>query len=75
MISELPDSDGFVGRREELAFLHEAFARAREERARFVPVEGEAGIGKSRLIAEFTAAIGAEAVVATGQCSEHVRRP
>ncbi|HEY5426633.1 MAG TPA: AAA family ATPase, partial [Candidatus Tumulicola sp.] len=75
MISEVPGNDGFVGRREELAFLHEAFARARDERSRFVPIEGEAGIGKSRLIEEFAASIASEATIASGQCSEQVRSP
>ena len=75
MISEPLGNDGFVGRREELAFLHESFVRARDERARFVPIEGEAGIGKSRLIDEFSAAIAPEATLASGQCSEQVRSP
>ncbi|HEY1653814.1 MAG TPA: AAA family ATPase [Candidatus Tumulicola sp.] len=75
MISEPLANDGFVGRREELAFLYETFARARDERARFVPVEGEAGIGKSRLIDEFAAAIAGQAAIASGQCSEQVRSP
>jgi DNA-binding CsgD family transcriptional regulator len=75
MISEPLASDGFVGRREELAFLHESFVRARDERSRFVPIEGEAGIGKSRLIDEFSAAISGEAALASGQCSEQVRSP
>lgn len=75
MISPAFGHEGFVGRREELAFLHEAFACARDERSRFVPIEGEAGIGKSRLIEEFTKSIASEAVVAAGQCSEHVRSP
>ena len=68
-------SDSFVGRREELAFLHESFAIARDTQARFVPLEGEAGIGKSRLLAEFCSAIASEAIIARGDCSEHVRNP
>ncbi|MGA8532603.1 MAG: AAA family ATPase [Candidatus Tumulicola sp.] len=75
MISAIPGYEGFVGRREELAFLHEAFARACEERSRLVAVEGEAGIGKSRLIDEFTRPIASAATVAFGQCSEQVRSP
>ncbi len=75
MIAEILGNDGFVGRREELAFLHESFVRARDERARFVPIEGEAGIGKSRLIDEFGASIAADATIASGQCSEQVRSP
>lgn len=75
MILSALRSDRFVGRREELAFLHEEFAAACGGRARFVPIEGEAGIGKSRLVAEFVSALGSQATVATGQCSEHVRSP
>lgn len=76
MISESLAHDGFVGRREELAFLLETFAQARDEgRPRFVPIEGEAGIGKSRLIDEFVTAVANEAAVVAGQCSEQVRSP
>jgi DNA-binding CsgD family transcriptional regulator/tetratricopeptide (TPR) repeat protein len=75
VISRAFGNDGFVGRREELAFLHESFAQAREEHSRFVPIEGDAGIGKSRLIGEFAAAIASEATIATAQCSEQVRSP
>ena len=67
--------DGFVGRHDELAFMRDAFALARDSGARFVPVEGEAGIGKSRLIAEFAASVSGAALVARGDCSEHVRDP
>lgn len=76
MISESLARDGFVGRREELGFLLETFAQACDEgRARFVTIEGEAGIGKSRLSGEFVAAVGSDAAVVTGQCSEQVRSP
>jgi DNA-binding CsgD family transcriptional regulator/tetratricopeptide (TPR) repeat protein len=75
VISELAGYDGFVGRREEMAFLYEAFGHVRDERSRFVAIEGEAGIGKSRLIDEFAASIASEAAVASGQCSEQIRSP
>lgn len=76
MISESLARDGFVGRREELAFLIETFAQTRDEgRARFVPIEGDAGIGKSRLIDEFATAVASQAAIVTGQCSEQVRSP
>ncbi len=75
MISRAFGYEGFVGRREELAFLHEAFSSARDERSRFVPIEGDAGIGKSRLIEEFVASIASDATIASGHCSEHVRSP
>ncbi|MDQ2991197.1 MAG: AAA family ATPase, partial [Candidatus Eremiobacteraeota bacterium] len=75
MLRAVVACDDFVGRREELAFLHEEFAAARDGRTRFVPIEGEAGIGKSRIAAEFLSGIGSGAVVRNGQCSEHVRTP
>jgi tetratricopeptide (TPR) repeat protein len=51
----------FVGREPELAVLENSLARAvRDRRAQLVSVFGEAGLGKTRLVAEFTA--GAERV-------------
>jgi len=47
----------FVGRGGELGFLEEAFAAAEGARGQLVFVVGEAGLGKSRLIAEFRARI------------------
>jgi class 3 adenylate cyclase/tetratricopeptide (TPR) repeat protein len=45
----------FVGREEELELLQNALARAsRDRRAHLVTVFGEPGIGKSRLVREFT---------------------
>src|SRR5262245_37396222 len=45
----------FVGREEELELLQNALARAtRDRRAHLVTVYGEPGIGKSRLVREFT---------------------
>ncbi|MDP9024598.1 MAG: AAA family ATPase [Candidatus Eremiobacteraeota bacterium] len=75
MILSAVRSERFVGRREELSFLLEEFAAACDGRARFVAIEGEAGIGKSRLVAEFVASLGARATVVTGQCGEHIRSP
>jgi adenylate cyclase len=43
----------FIGREEELRQLGELCARARQGRAQVVSLVGEAGIGKSRLVAEF----------------------
>ena len=50
-----------VGRDAELAQLMAAFAAMREGRAQVVSVVGEAGTGKSRLIAELFARLGADA--------------
>ncbi len=62
-------STPFVGRARELAELHAAFARARDEQAcRIVTVAGAPGIGKSRLAGEFLTALGDEATVLAGRC-------
>ena len=51
---ESVDTGPFVGRRHELAVLGDRVARARDGRCEVVVVEGEAGIGKTRLILEET---------------------
>jgi class 3 adenylate cyclase/tetratricopeptide (TPR) repeat protein len=57
----------FVGRERELAILHDAWERVRaEQRCELVTLVGDAGVGKSRLAAEFLAAI--EATVLRGRC-------
>jgi DNA-binding CsgD family transcriptional regulator len=59
----------FVGRREELAALEAAVARAREGVGSAVLVAAEAGLGKSRLISEFAARTQATgATVLIGEC-------
>jgi DNA-binding SARP family transcriptional activator len=64
-----PSSAAFVGRQEELAALRRAFDAARaERRSRVVTVLGEAGIGKTRLISEFTSLLGEEAQALVGRC-------
>jgi DNA-binding CsgD family transcriptional regulator len=75
MISVPAYSDEFVGRHEELDLLDEAFRRACDEHAGFVCIEGEAGIGKSRLVHEFGATVYGAALVAIGGCVEQIRRP
>ena len=57
----------FVGRERELAQIAEAWARAQEQaRCELVTVVGDAGVGKSRLVAEALAAV--EARVVRGRC-------
>jgi class 3 adenylate cyclase/tetratricopeptide (TPR) repeat protein len=55
-----------VGRRDELRLLRDALAETRAGSARLVTVEGDAGIGKSRLVAELAATPGV--VVLRGRC-------
>ena len=49
-------SSVFVGRASEISLLRSAFAAVREGTPATVLIGGEAGVGKSRLIGEFTAA-------------------
>ncbi|HME84063.1 AAA family ATPase [Roseiarcus sp.] len=49
----------FVGREEDLALLMRCWERARSGEGQFVQIVGEPGIGKSRLIEEFRARLGA----------------
>jgi len=56
----------FVGREGELELLHNLYERAvRDRRAHLVTVFGEAGVGKSRLVSEFTDGI-ERATILTG---------
>jgi len=61
----------FVGRTPDLARLAEAWERALSGRHHLILVEGEAGIGKTRLAIEFARALHEEgATVLLGRCSE-----
>ncbi|MEJ3405145.1 AAA family ATPase [Rathayibacter sp. YIM 133350] len=57
-----------IGRSAELGRLQSALAEAAAGSPRAVVIGGEAGIGKSRLIAEFEAAVGGSASLVKGQC-------
>ena len=64
-----PGGAELVGRREQLARLGEAFEQARSEnRSRVLIILGEAGVGKSRLVREFTSSLGDGARVVAGRC-------
>jgi class 3 adenylate cyclase/tetratricopeptide (TPR) repeat protein len=57
----------FVGRERELGLMREAWERVRAEgRCELVTVVGDAGVGKSRLVAEFLASV--DTGVARGRC-------
>jgi hypothetical protein len=60
---------GFVGRRQELGRLNAALARAADGQPAVVLIGGEAGVGKTRLVAEFAERAGAAGVrVLAGGC-------
>jgi DNA-binding CsgD family transcriptional regulator/tetratricopeptide (TPR) repeat protein len=63
-------SSELIGRSAELASLAAAFDQARAETAQMVLVGGEAGIGKSRLVAEFVTGLASDVRVLTGYCLE-----
>jgi len=59
----------FIGRAHELAILHERLALAERGQGQVVGITGEAGIGKSRLLAEFRRAVqGRQVTCLAGQC-------
>jgi DNA-binding CsgD family transcriptional regulator/tetratricopeptide (TPR) repeat protein len=63
-------SSQLIGRTAELASLTAALAHATGETAQIVLVGGEAGVGKSRLVAEFVGALPRNVRVLTGYCLE-----
>ncbi|MGN8026594.1 helix-turn-helix transcriptional regulator [Microbacterium sp. 22242] len=68
-------SAAMVGRDAELALLDEALRRVGAGEAASVLVGGEAGIGKSRLTAEFRRRVADEATVLTGWCLDYGSTP
>ncbi|GAB7007189.1 LuxR family transcriptional regulator [Nocardioides sp. AN3] len=63
-------SQPFVGRADELAFLHERHAEAGRGHPQTVLVEGPAGIGKSALLASFARSLDAPPLTASGDEAE-----
>jgi len=71
-----PSAVPLVGRADELAMLREAFDASSSGRGRMVHLEGDAGIGKSRLVRELRAGTGEDVVQVVGRCvSFEVDRP
>jgi class 3 adenylate cyclase len=65
-----------VGRDTELATLERAWSKATDGLQQIALIGGEAGIGKTRLVAEFTRRVHADgAVVLYGRCDEEVLAP
>jgi len=67
----------FIGRDDELSYLHERRREAGASRGGLVLIGGEAGVGKSRLIAEFSATLAKRSRwrLGVGRCLEFVQRP
>lgn len=64
----------FIGRHEEWKLLQQHFWETRHSRGRLVLVHGEAGIGKSRLLAQFRRRLRAgEHHLFLGECTEETR--
>lgn len=59
-----------VGRAPELELLNEALQSARRGQARVLVLSGEAGVGKTRLLQEFTERASTSSIVARGRCIE-----
>ena len=71
MTASVRSTDVLVGREADLALVRDALKRARSAEPSAVRVGGEAGVGKTRLIEEFTRAATADgAQVLTGHCLE-----
>ncbi|WP_309340059.1 AAA family ATPase [Microbacterium sp.] len=68
-------SAAMVGRDAELALLDDALRRAGAGESASVLVGGEAGIGKSRLTAEFRRRVADEVTVLTGWCLDYGSTP
>lgn len=75
-MSKEDTSRAFLGRREELARMREAFAATRRGSPVVLLIEGVSGIGKSALVEEFLRGLpAANALLLRGKCSERESIP
>ncbi|MGH9025266.1 MAG: ATP-binding protein, partial [Acidimicrobiia bacterium] len=66
----------FVGRTQELAWLRACLDEAVSGQPRLVLIEGDAGVGKSRLVRQFQREAASRGIdVSTGRCREHADLP
>ena len=64
----------FVGRETEIGVLRQALDRARGGEGSVIEIEGDAGVGKSRLMAEYNAGLDGAARVVRGHCVAYGRQ-
>lgn len=70
--AKAPQATTFCGRREELEFLTDNWLKTSENNGQVVLINGDAGIGKSRLIGEFSYSLtGSEFLSITLNCSDY----
>ena len=74
MIARPVVSEGFVGRRELIAFLDNELTVAQTGAARIVMLEGDVGSGKSRTVAEACDRVGDRATIAAARCEPGFER-
>jgi len=65
----------FVGRRVELDRLSAAFSATSDGHPATVIVEGESGVGKTRLVSRFRELLASGALILSGRCYEHEAVP
>ena len=77
MVGQSVRCRAFIGRQRELSALVEARKSLRESSGSFALISGDAGIGKSRLLNEFTALSrdGRKRLVLLTECLQHADRP
>jgi class 3 adenylate cyclase len=76
VVAGFSEPAAFVGREQELSWLRSGLDEAAAGRPRFVIVEGDAGVGKSRLVRHLQQEAAARGVdVSTGRCREHLELP
>ena len=68
--STSPNEAPFVGRSRESSLLRDWWASVRDGDGRLLLVDGEAGIGKTRLVVELARAVEQEVLVLWGRCDE-----
>ncbi|WP_421844077.1 ATP-binding protein [Mycobacterium sp.] len=69
--AEIKGFTPYAGREKELVSLRAAYSKAKASQGQFVAVRGEAGAGKSRLVAEFLQRVKPDVVVLSGRCQSH----